>query len=313
MKIIFAGTPDFAASHLQALIDAGLDVCAVYTQPDRPRGRGHKLLPSPVKEIALEHHIPVMQPESLKKDPEAVREFLDLKADLLVVVAYGLILPDDVIAGTKLGAINVHGSLLPRWRGAAPIHRTLSAGEKETWVTIMKIVSELDAGDALSHAKVAITATDTSESLYTKLAKIGPKALVEAINNIETLLPNAVAQDPALVTYATKLSKEEARLDWTQTAEITERHIRAYIPWPVAYFPFEGENVKVFGATCQVGQAGAQPGKILDVNPNGVLVATGNNTALLLTRMQFPGKKPLAFKDIYNARKDLFKVNSVLA
>ncbi len=313
MKIIFAGTPDFAASHLQALIDAGLDVCAVYTQPDRPRGRGHKLLPSPVKEIALEHHIPVMQPESLKKDPEAVREFLDLKADLLVVVAYGLILPDDVIAGTKLGAINVHGSLLPRWRGAAPIQRSLWAGDKETGVTIMKIVSELDAGDALSHAKVAITATDTSESLYTKLAKIGPKALVEAINNIETLLPNAVAQDPALVTYATKLSKEEARLDWTQTAEITERHIRAYIPWPVAYFPFEGENVKVFGATCQVGQAGAQPGKILDVNPNGVLVATGNNTALLLTRMQFPGKKPLAFKDIYNARKDLFKVNSVLA
>ena len=313
MKIIFAGTPDFAASHLQALIDAGLDVCAVYTQPDRPRGRGHKLLPSPVKEIALEHHIPVMQPESLKKDPEAVREFLDLKADLLVVVAYGLILPDDVIAGTKLGAINVHGSLLPRWRGAAPIQRSLWAGDKETGVTIMKIVSELDAGDALSHAKVAITATDTSESLYTKLAKIGPKALVEAINNIETLLPNAVAQDPALVTYATKLSKEEARLDWTQTAEITERHIRAYIPWPVAYFPFEGENVKGFGATCQVGQAGAQPGKILDVNPNGVLVATGNNTALLLTRMQFPGKKPLAFKDIYNARKDLFKVNSVLA
>ena len=313
MKIIFAGTPDFAASHLPALIDAGLDVCAVYTQPDRPRGRGHKLLPSPVKEIALEHHIPVMQPESLKKDPEAVREFLDLKADLLVVVAYGLILPDDVIAGTKLGAINVHGSLLPRWRGAAPIQRSLWAGDKETGVTIMKIVSELDAGDALSHAKVAITATDTSESLYTKLAKIGPKALVEAINNIETLLPNAVAQDPALVTYATKLSKEEARLDWTQTAEITERHIRAYIPWPVAYFPFEGENVKVFGATCQVGQAGAQPGKILDVNPNGVLVATGNNTALLLTRMQFPGKKPLAFKDIYNARKDLFKVNSVLA
>ncbi|MEE0986527.1 MAG: methionyl-tRNA formyltransferase [Succinivibrionaceae bacterium] len=313
MKIIFAGTPDFAASHLQALIDAGLDVCAVYTQPDRPRGRGHKLLPSPVKEIALEHHIPVMQPESLKKDPEAVREFLDLKADLLVVVAYGLILPDDVIAGTKLGAINVHGSLLPRWRGAAPIQRSLWAGDKETGVTIMKIVSELDAGDALSHAKVAITATDTSESLYTKLAQIGPKALVEAINNIETLLPNAVAQDPALVTYATKLSKEEARLDWTQTAEITERHIRAYIPWPVAYFPFEGENVKVFGATCQVGQAGAQPGKILDVNPNGVLVATGNNTALLLTRMQFPGKKPLAFKDIYNARKDLFKVNSVLA
>ena len=313
MKIIFAGTPDFAASHLQALIDAGLDVCAVYTQPDRPRGRGHKLLPSPLKEIALEHHIPVMQPESLKKDPEAVREFLDLKADLLVVVAYGLILPDDVIAGTKLGAINVHGSLLPRWRGAAPIQRSLWAGDKETGVTIMKIVSELDAGDALSHAKVAITATDTSESLYTKLAKIGPKALVEAINNIETLLPNAVAQDPALVTYATKLSKEEARLDWTQTAEITERHIRAYIPWPVAYFPFEGENVKVFGATCQVGQAGAQPGKILDVNPNGVLVATGNNTALLLTRMQFPGKKPLAFKDIYNARKDLFKVNSVLA
>ena len=313
MKIIFAGTPDFAASHLQALIDAGLDVCAVYTQPDRPRGRGHKLLPSPVKEIALEHHIPVMQPESLKKDPEAVREFLDLKADLLVVVAYGLILPDDVIAGTKLGAINVHGSLLPRWRGAAPIQRSLWAGDKETGVTIMKIVSELDAGDALSHAKVAITATDTSESLYTKLAKIGPKALVEAINNIETLLPNAVAQDPALVTYATKLSKEEARLDWTQTAEITERHIRAYIPWPVAYFPFEGENVKVFGATCQVGQAGAQPGKILDVNPNGVLVATGINTALLLTRMLFPGKKPLAFKDIYNARKDLFKVNSVLA
>ena len=313
MKIIFAGTPDFAASHLQALIDAGLDVCAVYTQPDRPRGRGHKLLPSPVKEIALEHNIPVMQPESLKKDPEAVRKFLDLKADLLVVVAYGLILPDDVIGGTKLGAINVHGSLLPRWRGAAPIQRSLWAGDKETGVTIMKIVSELDAGDALSHAKVAITATDTSESLYTKLAEIGPKALVEAINNIETLLSNAVAQDPALVTYATKLSKEEARLDWTQTAEITERHIRAYIPWPVAYFPFEGENVKVFGATCQPGHAGAQPGKILDVNPNGVLVATGNDTALLLTRMQFPGKKPLAFKDIYNARKDLFKVNSVLA
>lgn len=312
MKIVFAGTPDFAVAHLKCILESGFDVCAVYTQPDRPKGRGHKLQPSPVKELAQAHNIKVFQPESLKKDPNAIAEFKKLDADLLVVVAYGLILPDDVINAPKIGTINVHGSLLPKWRGAAPIQRSLWAGDTQTGVTIMKICPKLDAGDILSTAKIDIENTDTSESLYNKLAVIGPKALVDAIHNIRDLLTNATPQNEAEATYAEKLTKEEARINWQLPADIIERYIRAYIPWPVAYFPYANENIKLYAAKLSLQHTEEQPGTILKVVQDGILVACGNGSTLLLTKMQFPGKKVLSFKDIFNAKKELFVVKDIL-
>lgn len=218
MKIIFAGTPDFAAKHLQALIDSEHQIVAVYTQPDRPAGRGKKLQASAVKALALEHDLPVYQPSTLK-DANAQQQLAELKADLMVVVAYGLILPKIVLDTPTFGCINVHGSLLPKWRGAAPIQRSIWAGDKQTGVTIMQMDEGLDTGAMLSKHAINIQATDTSASLYEKLAELGPKALLETINNFSNL--NSEPQQNNLATYAEKLSKQEAEIDWRQPAEHT--------------------------------------------------------------------------------------------
>ncbi len=309
---MFCRYPDFAATHLSALLNAGIEVVAVYTQPDRPKDRGHKLQPSPVKEIALEHNIPVFQPESFKKDPDAITQYKKLDFDLLVVVAYGLILPDEVIYTPKYGAINVHGSLLPRWRGAAPIQRSLYEGDKETGVTIMKICPELDAGDMLAKSVINIENNDTSLSLYEKLADAGSKQLVEVVNNIEFYLNKAEPQNPNLVTYAAKLNKAEAKMDWKLPATTIERYIRTYIPWPNAYFAYNEQNIKVFEAqVVEYNNSSVIPGTVLEVSKNGVLIATSEN-AILLKKIQIPGKKALNFQDIYNSRKDMFKVGDIL-
>ncbi|MCR4534475.1 methionyl-tRNA formyltransferase [Shewanella xiamenensis] len=310
LNIIFAGTPDFAARHLQALIDSHHNVIAVYTQPDRPAGRGKKLTASPVKELALAHNIPVYQPGSLRKEP-AQQELAALNADIMVVVAYGLILPKVVLDTPHLGCINVHGSILPRWRGAAPIQRALWAGDKETGVTIMQMDVGLDTGDMLLKTYLPIEDDDTSASLYEKLAQQGPNALLQALEALANGTLAAEKQDEALANYAEKLSKEEARLDWTKSATQLWQEVRAFNPWPVSHFEHQGNTIKVWQTQVSTTSSNAAPGTIISASKKGIEVATGDGVLTLLS-MQLPGKKPLSVADILNARGEWFTPNTRL-
>ena len=310
LNIIFAGTPDFAARHLQALINSHHNVIAVYTQPDRPAGRGKKLTASPVKELALAHNIPVYQPGSLRKEP-AQQELAALNADIMVVVAYGLILPKVVLDTPRLGCINVHGSILPRWRGAAPIQRALWAGDKETGVTIMQMDIGLDTGDMLLKTYLPIEDDDTSASLYEKLAQQGPDALLQALEGLANGTLAAEKQDEALANYAEKLSKEEARLDWTKSATQLWQEVRAFNPWPVSYFEHQGNTIKVWQTQVSTTSSNAAPGTIISASKKGIEVATGDGVITLLS-MQLPGKKPLSVADILNARGEWFTPNTRL-
>lgn len=308
LKVIFAGTPDFAAKHLSALLESEHEVIAVYTQPDRPAGRGKKLTASPVKVLAEENAIPVYQPQLLKA-PEAQEELALLNADLMVVVAYGLILPIAVLNAPKLGCINVHGSILPKWRGAAPIQRAIWAGDAETGVTIMQMDEGLDTGDMLHIATLPITPEDTSATLYDKLAELGPKALVEVVDNFESYRPTK--QDDSMATYAKKLSKEEALINWADNAKQIERNIRAFNPWPVAWMKVEDQNVKVWSATVVTLDKEVKPGTIVSANKEGITIATGRD-ALCITTLQIPGKKALPASDVINARQTWFEVGRCL-
>ncbi|WP_298770907.1 methionyl-tRNA formyltransferase [uncultured Shewanella sp.] len=310
LNIIFAGTPDFAARHLQALIDSQHNVIAVYTQPDRPAGRGKKLQASPVKALALAHNIDVMQPTSLKNE-NAQQVLAQFNADIMVVVAYGLLLPQVVLDTPKLGCINVHGSILPRWRGAAPIQRALWAGDTETGVTIMQMDIGLDTGDMLLKTSLPIEDEDTSATLYEKLAAQGPEALIEALSGIanKTLLP--VKQDDNLANYAAKLSKEEARLDWHKSALSLSREIRAFNPWPMSHFEHEGCSIKVWQSQLSELHTDAAPGTIIQADKTGLHIATGDGI-IILTHMQLPGKKSLPIADILNSKADWFMPNTVL-
>ncbi|WP_037413510.1 methionyl-tRNA formyltransferase [Shewanella xiamenensis] len=310
LNIIFAGTPDFAARHLQALINSHHNVIAVYTQPDRPAGRGKKLTASPVKELALAHNIPVYQPGSLRKEP-AQQELAALNADIMVVVAYGLILPKVVLDTPRLGCINVHGSILPRWRGAAPIQRALWAGDKETGVTIMQMDIGLDTGDMLLKTYLPIEDDDTSASLYEKLAQQGPDALLQALEGLANGTLAAEKQDETLANYAEKLSKEEARLDWTKSATQLWQEVRAFNPWPVSYFEHQGNTIKVWQTQVSTTSSNATPGTIISASKKGIEVATGDGVLTLLS-MQLPGKKPLSVADILNARGEWFTPNTRL-
>lgn len=287
LKVIFAGTPDFAAQHLLALLESKHDVVAVYTQPDRPAGRGKKLTASPVKSLALEHAIPVYQPESLRQQ-EAQDALFAIEADIMVVVAYGLILPTPVLSAPSRGCINVHGSILPKWRGAAPIQRAIWAGDAETGVTIMQMDEGLDTGDMLHIATLPIEKDDTSATLYTKLAELGPKALVNVLDNIDSYTPEK--QDDALATYAKKLSKEEALINWQDDAAQIERNIRAFNPWPVAWMRIDDQNVKVWSASVTTCDRAVAPGTVISANKEGITIATGQG-ALCITSLQIPGKK----------------------
>ncbi|MFB2663094.1 methionyl-tRNA formyltransferase [Shewanella mangrovisoli] len=310
LNIIFAGTPDFAARHLQALINSHHNVIAVYTQPDRPAGRGKKLTASPVKELAVSHNIPVYQPGSLRKEP-AQQELAALNADIMVVVAYGLILPKVVLDTPRLGCINVHGSILPRWRGAAPIQRALWAGDKETGVTIMQMDVGLDTGDMLLKTYLPIEDDDTSATLYEKLALQGPDALLQALEGLANGTLAAEKQDEALANYAEKLSKEEARLDWRKSATQLWQEVRAFNPWPVSYFEHQGNTIKVWQTQVSTTSSNAAPGTIISASKKGIEVATGDGVLTLLS-MQLPGKKPLSVADILNARGDWFTPNTRL-
>ncbi|WP_447889692.1 methionyl-tRNA formyltransferase [Serratia fonticola] len=304
LRIIFAGTPDFAARHLDALLSSGHQVVGVFTQPDRPAGRGNKLTPSPVKVLAEQHQIPVFQPKSLRPQ-ENQHLVADLNADVMVVVAYGLILPKAVLDMPRLGCINVHGSLLPRWRGAAPIQRALWAGDSETGVTIMQMDVGLDTGDMMHKIACSIEATDTSASLYNKLAELGPQGLLITLQQLAAGTVQREVQDEALVTYAEKLSKEEARLDWSLSAEQLERCIRAFNPWPISYFAIDDQPVKVWQATVLAETANAEPGTIVHADKHGIQVATAQGI-LNLTQLQPAGKKPMSAQDLLNSRREWF-------
>ncbi|MGK4476505.1 methionyl-tRNA formyltransferase [Aeromonas molluscorum] len=304
LKLIFAGTPDFAARHLAALLSSDHEVVAVYTQPDKPAGRGQKLMASPVKELALAHQLPVYQPASLRNE-EAQTELKALGADLMVVVAYGLILPKLVLDAPRLGCINVHGSLLPRWRGAAPIQRSIWAGDAETGVTIMQMDVGLDTGAMIRKVTCPIAPDETSASLYDKLAELGPQALVETLNAMAAGNAAAEQQDDAQANYAQKLSKEEARIDWSMDAVAIERCIRAFNPWPISWFEVADQTIKVWQAEALEAEHGQHAGTLLKADKQGIDIATGHGILRLLT-LQPPGKKAMSASDLLNSRRDWF-------
>ncbi|VXB46253.1 10-formyltetrahydrofolate:L-methionyl-tRNA(fMet) N-formyltransferase [Pseudomonas sp. 8BK] len=308
LRIVFAGTPEFAAEHLKALLDTPHQIIAVYSQPDRPAGRGQKLTPSPVKQLALQHNIPVYQPQTLR-DPAAQAELAALNPDLMVVVAYGLILPQVVLDTPRLGCINSHASLLPRWRGAAPIQRAVEAGDAESGVTVMQMEAGLDTGPMLLKVSTPISSEDTGGSLHDRLASLGPQAVVEAITGLADGTLKGKLQDDSLATYAHKLNKDEARLDWNRPATELEYLVRAFHPWPICHSTLNGEAIKVHAATLGEGQG--QPGTILAADKSGLTVACGVG-ALRLTRLQLPGGKALNFSDLYNSRREQFAPGLVL-
>jgi methionyl-tRNA formyltransferase len=304
MKIIFAGTPEFAVPSLQMLLDSEHEICAVYTQPDRPAGRGRKLQASPVKALALLAGISVFQPLSLKTD-EDLQQIRSFNADLMVVVAYGMILPQAVLDVPKLGCLNVHASLLPRWRGAAPIQRSLMAGDEKTGVTIMQIVRKLDAGDMLHKEECVIGDTDTAIDLHDKLAALGAIGLIKVLAQIEAGTLHPEQQDETLVTYAEKLEKSEAVIDWTQSAAELTRKVMGLNSWPVAQTLYQGNVLRIWLAVA-VNEAGAtsrsplqEPGVVRCVDKN-MDVATGLGFLRLL-EVQLPGGKRLPVQAFLSA------------
>ncbi|WP_395822572.1 methionyl-tRNA formyltransferase [Collimonas sp.] len=309
MKIIFAGTPEFAAVAFQALHDAGHDITLVLTQPDRPAGRGMQLQASPVKQFALAHQIPVAQPVSLRLDgkyPDIAKETHALLQatphDVMVVAAYGLILPTSVLTIPPHGCLNIHGSLLPRWRGAAPIHRAIEAGDTETGITIMQMDQGLDTGAMLLIEKLPIGAGETTASLHDKMAKLGGDMIVEALHRLEQNNLPATPQPGQGITYAAKISKEEAALDFTLPAEVLERKIRAFNPFPAAAATFAGTTLKLWQAqVVATHDAQHKPGSIISADPQeGLIVACGSG-ALHITELQKPGGKRLPAAEFLRA------------
>lgn len=320
MKIIFAGTPEFAAVALDALLKTEHEIVAVYTQPDRKAGRGQKLTASAVKQLALAHDLPVYQPLHFKSSTEeglaAQAELKALNADVMVVAAYGLILPQVVLDTPKYGCLNIHGSLLPRWRGAAPIQRAIATGDAETGVTIMKMAAGLDTGDMMYKTLCPITAEDTSASLHDKLALQGAEAIVAVLASEQTLqqyLEQREVQDEALTVYAHKLSKAEAKIDWSQDAVTIDRNIRAFNPWPVAFIPLdEQSNLRVWGSVLSNEAVNGQSaGTILALDKQGVHVACGDGKAICLTSLQWPGGK--ALNPVQIAQTQKLNIGQVLA
>ena len=310
MRIIFAGTPDFAASSLAALIDTEHEIVAVYTQPDRPAGRGRKLTPSPVKKLALEHDIPVCQPLNFKEEG-ALETLASHQADLMVVVAYGLLLPLSVLETPRLGCINVHASLLPRWRGAAPIHRAVLAGDKETGVTIMQMDVGLDTGDMLHKVTCPIGDTESSGELHDKLAVLGAQALVDTLAPLESGELTPEKQDDALANYAHKLEKQEGDIDWAQSADAIARQIRGLSPWPVAYTSLDGKTMRIWQAAVASNTHNASAGEVIEVGKRSLIIACGEGS-LAIESLQLPGGKPLDTGSVLNAKRDVFPIGKRL-
>ncbi|MBZ2169568.1 methionyl-tRNA formyltransferase [Marinobacter sp. F4216] len=303
MRLVFAGTPDFAASALKALLGTSHTIVGVYTQPDRPSGRGRKLIPSPVKQVALDAGIPVFQPVSLKT-PEAQQELANLKADAMIVAAYGLILPKAVLEIPVHGCINIHASILPRWRGAAPIQRAIAAGDEESGITIMQMDEGLDTGAMLLKVTTPIESTDTGGSLHDRLAELGGQAIVNAMDAMEQGGLTGEAQDDADACYAHKLSKEEGHIDWSRDASAIERLIRAFNPWPGTFTDLGDQRIRIHQAEVLAEQSDEPAGTVIRRERDGIDVACGAGT-LRITRLQLPGARAQSANDLINGGKQL--------
>lgn len=300
LRIIYAGTPDFAVPALELLLKSEHQVLAVYTQPDRPAGRGRKLSQSPVKVCALSHDIPVYQPDSLSVPAELIR-LADYKPDLIVVAAYGLLLPVTVLETPRLGCVNIHGSLLPNWRGAAPIQRAILAGDEVSGITIMQMDEGLDTGDMLATVALPINTAWTSGDLHDRLKLLGAELLMTTLNQIELNTISRQPQDNARATYAHKLDKVEACIDWNKTAETIERETRAYIPWPVSYSHLAGKMVRIWCAKIDTSHKHEAAGKIVEHNRSGMFVSC-NKSVLQITELQFAGKNRVTAAQAFNAK-----------
>lgn len=301
LRIIFAGTPDFAAASLQALLQTQHKIIAVYTQPDRPAGRGLKLTPSPVKQLALQYHLPIYQPKSLRDEQEQT-QLKQLAADVMVVAAYGLILPKAVLAIPRLGCINVHGSLLPRWRGAAPIQRAILAGDHETGITIMQMNEGLDTGDMLLTRSCEINAEITMGELHDELAKMGAELLIEALKKIDSELIHPIKQDDTKATYAAKIQKDEAQIQWNKSAAQLSKEIRAFNPWPGSFTQFNHERLKIWKAQSLNTVSDLTPGTLVAVSATHLDVATGDGTLRLL-QIQLAGGRMISAADFIKAQQ----------
>lgn len=308
LRIVFAGTPPFAAHVLEALLNSAHEIVGVYTQPDRPAGRGKQLQASAVKQVATANNIPVFQPVSLRAESEQQALAL-LGADLMVVVAYGLILPQAVLDTPRLGCINVHASLLPRWRGAAPIERALMAGDSLTGVTIMQMDKGLDTGAMLCKEEVEILEDDDRLSLELKLEVAGIKALLETLSNIDHFIANAQVQDHSASTYAAKLEKSEALVDWQLDAQAIHRQIRGGVGRNPAYSEYKGERIRLLKASVLPAQGKQIAGTIISADKEGLQVACGESV-LNITLVQLPGKNPVSMREFMNARRDFFAAGS---
>ena len=313
MKIIFAGTPEFAAKSLEAIIEQGHEVIAVYTQPDRPAGRGKKLVKSDVKLVAEAHNIPIYQPEKLT-DADAQAELSALQPDLMIVAAYGLLLPKVVLDTPTHGCINIHASLLPRWRGAAPIQRAIQAGDSETGITIMQMDEGLDTGDMLLKLCTKIDDDETGGSLHDRLADQGAEAILKYLSERETL--SAEAQDNSLANYAHKLSKQEACINWQDSAEQISRNIRAFNPWPVSFLEFVDQKktvqrARIFEAIQQVSDNKKAPGTILEKSKHGILIQCGEG-AISVQKLQLPGAKAIDVQSFVNGGKEILNAGDCL-
>ena len=308
MRLVFAGTPDFAACHLQALIERKAGLVGVYTQPDRPGGRGRKLTPGPVKRVAGAAGLPVFQPPSLR-DSTAQQQLSDLRPDALIVVAYGLILPQAVLDIPKLGCINVHASLLPRWRGAAPIQRAIEAGDAETGISIMQMEAGLDSGPVLLTNTLPLAANMSAGDLHDRLADIGPPLLLRALSDLPALLQSARPQNDSQASYAAKIEKAEAKLDWHQPAPLLQRQVLAFNPSPGAWTGHNIQRLKLWRARAE--RAEGTPGSILSAGDEGLLVACGEGS-LLITELQLPGGRAMTTAEMLRARGDQFRPGTVL-
>ncbi|WP_111498424.1 methionyl-tRNA formyltransferase [Marinobacter bohaiensis] len=310
MRIVFAGTPDFAAIALKALLEHGHDVVAVYTQPDRPAGRGRKLSPSPVKQVALDAGIPVCQPESLKP-ADAQTELAAFDADVMIVAAYGLILPQAVLDLPRRGCLNIHASLLPRWRGAAPIQRAIAAGDTETGITIMQMDAGLDTGDMLLKLTTPIHADDTGGSLHDRLADLGGQAILTALAELAAGNLQPEPQNDADANYAHKLNKQEGHLDWQQPATDLDRLVRAFNPWPGTFTDVGEQRLRIHAATVLDAPSAAAPGTVLRRERDGADVACGEGV-LRLTRVQLPGSRAQSVSDLINGGREVLLPGEVL-
>ena len=296
MRVIFAGTPDFSVNALEALLAAGHEIVAIYTQPDREAGRGRKTRPGPVKSCAEKHGLIIEQPSTMKDAAARMKEF---SADVMVVVAYGILLPLEILQIPRFGCLNIHASLLPRWRGAAPIHRAIEDGDIESGITIMQMDEGLDTGDILATYPVKIESSDTSEQLHDKLSLVGAKAINDVLARLDFYQKSRLPQQQELATYAKKITRDEANIDWSENCELLERRIRAFNPWPGSQTWYKGIKLRIWQAECNNITNQSEPGTILSADKSGITVACGNGILKIL-ELQRPGGKTLPVADFLN-------------